>query len=191
MSSFLAALPIIFAHEGGWVNDPADLGGETNYGISMRFIKAAHLQPFELGLKDFSPGCLKLLTREKAAWLYENYFWAPAGRASPATLMNQDSANKLFDAIVNLGRVQAVLCAQRAVGGVMQDGILGPETLTHIDLMEDDFEEAMAEAMKQRYLHILDADPSQDKFRHNWLGRAACTSKHRCPCHPATVAPEA
>ena len=29
-------MPIIFAHEGGYVNDQKDSGGETKYGISKR-----------------------------------------------------------------------------------------------------------------------------------------------------------
>ena len=36
MSAFDIAFKITIGHEGGYVNDPDDPGGETNYGISKR-----------------------------------------------------------------------------------------------------------------------------------------------------------
>ena len=36
MSDFNLAIPVVLENEGGYVNDPNDLGGETNYGISKR-----------------------------------------------------------------------------------------------------------------------------------------------------------
>jgi len=33
---FLKAVEMVLAHEGGYVNDPNDPGGETKYGISKR-----------------------------------------------------------------------------------------------------------------------------------------------------------
>ena len=35
-SNFDAAMAEVFSHEGGYVNDPRDPGGETNMGISKR-----------------------------------------------------------------------------------------------------------------------------------------------------------
>ena len=36
MSTFKDAVDLVLLHEGGYVHDPKDKGGETNYGISKR-----------------------------------------------------------------------------------------------------------------------------------------------------------
>ncbi|KKK60142.1 hypothetical protein LCGC14_3027340, partial [marine sediment metagenome] len=36
MASFEKAIPIVLKHEGGYVHDKLDPGGETNFGISKR-----------------------------------------------------------------------------------------------------------------------------------------------------------
>ena len=37
MSAFELAIPIVLKHEGGFADNPADPGGATNFGISLRF----------------------------------------------------------------------------------------------------------------------------------------------------------
>ena len=36
MAEFSLAIPIVLENEGGYVDDPNDPGGETNFGISKR-----------------------------------------------------------------------------------------------------------------------------------------------------------
>ena len=36
MSTFEQCIDHVLKHEGGYVDDPKDLGGETNFGISKR-----------------------------------------------------------------------------------------------------------------------------------------------------------
>ena len=43
MSTFEDAIPTILRHEGGFNNDPVDAGGATNYGVSLRWLKAQGL----------------------------------------------------------------------------------------------------------------------------------------------------
>jgi lysozyme family protein len=38
MSDFNQAVKVILQHEGGYVDNPNDPGGATNYGISLRFL---------------------------------------------------------------------------------------------------------------------------------------------------------
>ena len=42
-ASFEAAIPTILRHEGGFSNDPQDVGGATNFGVSLRWLKAQGL----------------------------------------------------------------------------------------------------------------------------------------------------
>ena len=37
LTTFDEIIEITLEHEGGYVHDPKDLGGETNYGIAKRF----------------------------------------------------------------------------------------------------------------------------------------------------------
>ena len=37
LTTFDEIIQITLDHEGGYVHDPTDLGGETNYGIAKRF----------------------------------------------------------------------------------------------------------------------------------------------------------
>lgn len=48
----------------GFVNNPADPGGVTCYGISMLMIKRLGIKPDELGLKDFSVDQMKQMKVE-------------------------------------------------------------------------------------------------------------------------------
>lgn len=86
--SFETALTFTLQWEGGYVNDPDDPGGETNFGIAKR----SH--PHE---------DIKNLTRERAAEIYKEGYWFE-GLAEPL-------ASAAFDTAVNVGhgRVQGWL----------------------------------------------------------------------------------
>lgn len=64
MSKFDLAIEFVFRWEGGYSSDPADPGGETQFGISKR----AH--PTE----DIAK-----LTRERARAIYHAEYWEPLG----------------------------------------------------------------------------------------------------------------
>ncbi len=107
--------------EGGYVNDPTDPGGETNWGISKR---------------SYPNVDIKSLTRETAKEIYRNDFWARIEADKlPASVSFQ-----LFDFAVNSGIETAVRYLQRAIG-VADDGHWGPHSaaaaaaLTESDLV--------------------------------------------------------
>ena len=37
LTTFNEIIEVVLEHEGGYVHDPNDLGGETNFGIAKRF----------------------------------------------------------------------------------------------------------------------------------------------------------
>jgi lysozyme family protein len=97
--------------EGGYVNDPRDPGGETNYGIT----KKSH--PNE---------DIKNLTPERAAEIYRADYWSQvAGRVADTA---PRLAFVLFDSSVNQGNGAAAKMLQ-GILHVAQDGIIGPKTL--------------------------------------------------------------
>ena len=104
MLSFDAAFDRLLGHEGGYVNDTRDPGGETNWGISKR--SYPHVD-------------IAKLTRDDAKAIYKRDFWDPLGDAHPAIKF------QLFDFAVNSGIQTAVRKLQQAVG-VADDGHWGP-----------------------------------------------------------------
>lgn len=101
--------------EGGYVNDPADPGGETKWGISKRAYP--HLD-------------IAALTREDARDLYRRDLWERAQMDElPEAVQFQ-----VFDFAVNSGMETAVRKLQ-AAAGVADDGHVGPVTLAAVRAM--------------------------------------------------------
>jgi lysozyme family protein len=98
---FSKCLPVILKHEGGYVNNPNDPGGETKYGIS----KAAFP---ELDIKN--------LSLEEAAKIYRGKYWGPS---CAETIKDPVLALLHFDTAVNMGVNAAlhILQEHRTVDG--------------------------------------------------------------------------
>jgi len=96
----------LIGHEGGYVNNLSDPGGETNWGISKR---------------SYPNADIKNLTRWAAKDIYRKDFWDRIH----ADKLPDGVAFQLFDFAVNSGVETAVRYLQRAVG-VADDGHWGP-----------------------------------------------------------------
>jgi lysozyme family protein len=104
--SFDTAFDRLVGHEGGYVNDSQDPGGETNWGISKRSYPHVNI---------------RALTRDGAKDIYRRDFWDVInGEGLPYAV-----AYQLFDFAVNSGIQTAIRALQRAVG-VADDGHWGP-----------------------------------------------------------------
>jgi lysozyme family protein len=107
--TFDDAFEQLIGHEGGYVNHPADPGGETKYGITKRSYPGENIADMTLAW---------------AKQIYLRDYWGPAGCDSVPAAIRYD----LFDMAINSGVRAAVKCLQGAAGAE-QDGILGPRTL--------------------------------------------------------------
>lgn len=103
----------LIGHEGGYVNNPLDPGGETNWGISKR---------------SYPNIDIKNLTRNGAKEIYRVDFW---NRINGDRLPDGVSY-QLFDFAVNSGIEVAVRYFQRALG-VADDGHWGPVSQSAAD----------------------------------------------------------
>lgn len=124
MADFSQAIDFVLENEGGYSNNPADPGGETNFGLSRA--QYPHLD-------------LKTLTREDAVTIYQRDYW----QAQFDAFSSQRIATKVFDACVNLGPTQAIRMLQLALGSIqagpiIADGKLGPETTAHVNAADED-----------------------------------------------------
>ena len=99
----------LIKNEGGYVNDPTDAGGETNWGISKR---------------SYPNVDIKALTRDGAKKIYFDDFWTPL----QGDRLFDGLAYQLFDAAVNIGISMAIRLFQRALG-VADDGHFGPHSM--------------------------------------------------------------
>ena len=146
--NFDRALAEILRHEGGYINDPHDPGGETNMGISKR----------SYPLED-----IKNMTRERAAAIYRRDFWnAIRGDDLPGGV---DLA--AFDAAVNSGPSRAAKWLQRAVA-VKADGVVGSNTLAAVQ--KADPARTINRMLDDRlaWLHGL---PTWERYRIGWSRR--------------------
>lgn len=120
MSRFDACLPLILAHEGGYVDHPRDPGGATNLGITLDTL-SAHRG------RRVSKADVKALTVAEAGAIYQHNYWFPIHADElPAGLDYM-----LFDLAVNSGVGRARKYLQRAAG-VAEDGIIGPATMAAV-----------------------------------------------------------
>ena len=142
-ASFETAHAFTARWEGGLTDHPADPGGITHYGVSLRWLQ--HLEATVSGCATLrrvgvalpvSAISVRALTRAQAAQLFQGGFWEPQRCAElPLPL-----AVTLYDAAVNTGGAQATRLLQRSCNVVgeahldsftplAEDGRCGPLTI--------------------------------------------------------------
>ena len=112
------AFSIVVGMEGGWVNNPADPGGETNWGITWVTLRTA----ISKGLVDATT-TVKTLTQDQAKIIYKALYWD----AVHGDVMTEPMCILVFDSAVNQGITPAIKMLQRALN-VTQDGVFSTAT---------------------------------------------------------------
>jgi lysozyme family protein len=125
MRSVEAIAEEILAREGGFVNDPDDPGGATNFGVTIHTMRRLGLDLNRDGRVDIAD--VKQLTRRQARDIFvEDYFRKPGIARLPEPLQPS-----VFDMYVNAGG-NAVRILQRLLGDfghpLTADGVIGPRT---------------------------------------------------------------
>lgn len=148
----VTALAIIntLSHEGGYVWDEHDAGGETNFGISKRANPEIDI---------------KALTLHEASRIYFHKYWLPSG---VYRLKNAVLACLFFDMCVNAGIPRATKLLQE-VCGETQDGILGKLTAKACN----EHESIVYEYTRRREQFYFDiaGDGNNKRFLNGWLRR--------------------
>lgn len=148
--TFDEAFAELIGHEGGYVNNPADPGGETNWGISKR---------------SYPKVDIKGLTLEGAKAIYLPDFWKAAG----CDRVPADVAFDLFDMAVNSGVKRSVMVLQESVGAAI-DGVLGPKTLAAVSALQPGVARRRFNAIRLRFMTDL---PTWPTFGKGWARRIA------------------
>lgn len=161
----------IVAREGGYVNDPDDPGGATNYGVTIGTMKSLGLDLNKDGRIDATD--VKMLTRAQAQQIFvEHYFRRPRLSELPPAVQAS-----VFDMYVNAG-ANAVKILQRLVArmgfAATADGVIGPRTITAAQdaaaAAPDHFADAYGIARRNYYYSLADQRPASRKYARSKAG---------------------
>jgi len=181
-SHFDEAILITLKHEGGFVNDPVDPGGATNWGVSIRFLKGAGDGDGDGWLDgdidhdgDIDIDDIKMMTEADAIRIYRTHFW---DKYDYDKIVDFTVAARLFDMTVNMGAVQAGKIVQRALNNcghnLVVDGKVGKNTFDAINCTDSEL--LMSEIRLEHanfYLRLIEQKPALAKYKKGWLRRAA------------------
>ena len=188
MANFNQAFDITMGHEGAYVHDPTDAGGETYRGVSRRFHPTwAGWRTID-GAKSRSgfPSNLSQdsLLDELVRQFYRAQFW---DRFQGDAIPDQALANELFDTAVNMGVHRAVTFLQSALNllnrnqalyaDIAEDGLFGRGTLNALAEFtrkggEYKYVVKIANILQgMHYIEYMRKSPAQEKYARGWLNR--------------------
>lgn len=165
----------LLEREGGYVNDPRDPGGETNWGVTKAVAR-----------ENGYSGPMRAMTRDQAKAIYRAKYWAKPGLYLIAPL-SERIAEELFDTGVNMGTGTAGLFLQRALNAlnragadyadIVEDGAVGPATARALGAFlrrrGKSGESVMLRALNclqgARYIDIAAAREASEAFLFGWL----------------------
>lgn len=166
MANFNLALSKVLSHEGGYVNDSNDLGGETYKGIALEFSRFMSLvgKSFDQSRKDKSfPVNLadNVNLQQSVEQFYLKTFWQPL---KADQIQNQTPSESVFDFAVNSGIATSIRLVQSIVGTKI-DGIMGKQTLNKINSIDFGYFQAVFTISKINYfMAIIKKTTSQQKI---------------------------
>ena len=143
----------IIPNEGGYINDPIDLGGETNLGISK---------------KTYGNENIKNMTRERAnALLYrDNWDW------NGISSLPDEVVGPVFDFGVNSRALNAIQTVHKTLGINPVGTIIGKQTLQKINGMDkNEFLQQFKNNALSYYEDLVARRPENAKFLLGWKNR--------------------
>jgi lysozyme family protein len=153
-SNFQECLDLVLKSEGGWVNNPADPGGETNLGVTKRVWEE---------YVGHAVQSLKKLTKDDVAPLYELKYWRPCY----CEVLPRGLDFVVFSMGVNAGPGRGVKLLQQSIGCV-PDGVIGPRTRELISASNSANLIAKFSETRREYYRSLKTFPI---FGRGWLSR--------------------
>lgn len=165
----------VLLREGGYVNNPADRGGPTRYGITEKVARAHGYG-----------GSMLEMPLSVATAIYRADYWDRPGFGEVAKRAPRVAA-ELFDTGVNMGVDRASLFLQRALtalnrngkdyADLLPDGKIGGVTIAALvaymnvrgALAEVVLLKALDCLQGNRYIELAEANLSQETFLFGWL----------------------
>jgi lysozyme family protein len=165
----------VIAREGGYVNNPNDRGGPTNYGITQAIARSQGYQ-----------GAMRDLPRDEAVQMYIRLYWLKPkinhiGDIAPLL------AAKLLDIAVNMGPASAIGFLKRALNVMNQNGSSLAQS-SSAPMVEDGLlaalkafliargatgETVLIKAVNalqgEKYIALAEARPADGAFVYGWM----------------------
>lgn len=170
----------IVSREGGFVNDPDDPGGATNYGVTIHTMRRLKIDVDKDG--DIDTADVRKLTKQQAVDIFLiHYFERPKIDRLPECIQAS-----VFDMNVNAG-TNAMKILQRVLndmfGNIAVDGVIGPQTIEAAQRAasksEQLFVDAYGIARRNYYFSLADRRPKSRKYartraggKGGWITRA-------------------
>lgn len=160
--------------EGGYVDDPDDSGGETNFGITVSVARAYGYD-----------GPMVLMPFSVAFSIYEDRYWTTI-KGDQIASVSEGVAREVFDTGVNMGVSRAGKILQRSLsvfnlGGTLYpdltlDGIIGSGTLTALGIYlvtreEDVLIKALNCLQGARYIELAESREKDERFVYGWINQ--------------------
>ncbi len=165
----------LLRREGGYVNDPSDPGGPTNFGITIHTLSAVR------GHKATASE-VKALTRDEAEQIYRTQYYIKP----KINLLPEDLQPSVFDMYVNAG-TRSVKILQETLNkfgeDLTVDGSIGPQTITAADEIDSIAGHYLVDAYgierREYYYRLADRRPATRKYaktqkggKGGWINRA-------------------
>ena len=166
MANVYKLAPFILKWEGGFVNDPDDLGGATNMGVTISTWKQVGYD--KDGDGDIDVDDLHLLTREDVVnRVLKPHYW---DRWKADDIKSQSVANILVDWVWASG-AHGIKIPQRLLG-VTVDGIVGPKTIAAVNARNPRELFDMIKIARFDFIEdICRKRPANNKFKRGWMNR--------------------
>ena len=178
----------LLAVEGGYVNNPKDKGGETNFGIT---VAVANENAAMLKSQFKWDGTMRNLTKAMAIAIYEKMYWQ-ASSLDTIYSISPLLADKIFDLTVNCGRIRAGKWLQTALNALNRqqkdfkdisvDGRIGNDTIIALNAFIkvrgknkalSTIQMALIGQQANHYISISITNPDNEEFVYGWLQRCS------------------
>jgi lysozyme family protein len=172
MSKVDAIIEDVIKAEGGYVNDPADRGGETNWGITIAVARANGWQ-----------GAMRSMPRAFAEQVYRKRYIDGPGFAAILPL-SEDVGAEVIDTGVNMGPAVAGRFLQRVLNAmnrqgrdwadISTDGAVGPATIAALRKAlairgERIILTGLNALQGARYIELAEGRAANEQFLNGWL----------------------
>jgi len=160
---FERCMQLVFGAEGGFVNDAADPGGPTNFGITLETLASWRKDKGDKN-KAVTVDDVRNLTKNEATEIYRTNYWAPLKCSELPSGVDL----VVFDFGVNAGPGTSAILLQKVVG-VTQDGSVGPITIAALTTMPPS--KVISEFSSRRLDYYRDLTDLFPRFGAGWTTR--------------------